>query len=284
MFQFCDAQTVPETKVLVVALDSSADLAVLSSRAHTTFANVTGGWLGVGNDSTYNHSDCFYTFPFPDRRERAQQSALARLGNELDAHRKRQQASHPDLTITGMYNVLEKLRSGETLNAKDKLIHEHGLVSVLKQLHDDLDAAVFDAYGWPHDLTDEQILERLVSLNAERAAEEKRGLIRWLRSEYQNPSGKSAVAQANLVGDEETPDAVEKRTTPVRSSWPKDVPAQLTAIRAICTNHPSGLSADAVCNEFKGARRAAVEQHLESLTSLGLLVRYDVAGDPHWHG
>jgi len=38
-------------------------------------------------------------------------------------------------------------------------------VSVLKQLHDDLDAAVFDAYGWPRDLSDEQILQRLVDLN-----------------------------------------------------------------------------------------------------------------------
>lgn len=35
---------------------------------------------------------------------------------------------------------------------------------MLKQIHDDLDAAVFDAYGWPKDLTDEQILERLVAL------------------------------------------------------------------------------------------------------------------------
>ena len=86
-----------------------------------------------------------------------------------------------------MYNVLEKLRSGEALTAKEKVIHEQGLVSVLKQIHDDLDAAVFDAYGWPHDLTDEQILERLVALNAERAAEEKRGLIRWLRPEFQEP-------------------------------------------------------------------------------------------------
>src|SRR5690606_21265716 len=111
------------------------------------------------------------------------------LGEQLDAHRKRQQEKHPDLTMTGMYNVLEKLRSGEPLSAKEKTIHEQGLVSVLKQIHDDLDAAVFDAYGWPHGLTDEQILERLVALNAERAAEEARGLVRWLRPEFQNPAG-----------------------------------------------------------------------------------------------
>src|SRR5690606_38638395 len=101
-----------------------------------------------------------------------------------DAHRKRQQELHPALTITGMYNVLEKLRGGEPLTAKDKTIHEQGLVSVLKEINDDLDAAVFDAYSWPHDLSDEEILERLVALNHERAAEEQRGIIRWLRPEF----------------------------------------------------------------------------------------------------
>ena len=37
-----------------------------------------------------------------------------------------------------------------------------------------LDAAVAAAYGWPADLTDEQILERLLALNLERAAEEQK--------------------------------------------------------------------------------------------------------------
>jgi len=62
---------------------------------------------------------------------------------------------------------------------------------VLRQLHDDLDAAVFDAYGWPASLPDEEILERLVALNAERAAEEQRGLVRWLR-----PEGRAGLAPA----------------------------------------------------------------------------------------
>ena len=77
-----------------------------------------------------------------------------------------------------MYNVLEKLRSGESLTAKEQTIHEQGLVSVLKQIHDDLDVAVFDAYGLPHHLEDEEILQRLVDLNHERAEEESRGIIR----------------------------------------------------------------------------------------------------------
>jgi len=70
------------------------------------------------------------------------------LGERLDAHRKRQQELYPDLTLTGIYNVLEKLRAGVALDAKDKAVHDNGLVSVLRQIHDELDAAVFEAYGW----------------------------------------------------------------------------------------------------------------------------------------
>lgn len=41
----------------------------------------------------------------------------------------------------------------------------------LDDAHRELDEAVFASYGWPTDLTDEQILERLLELNLERASE-----------------------------------------------------------------------------------------------------------------
>jgi hypothetical protein len=40
----------------------------------------------------------------------------------------------------------------------------------LDEAHWQLDAAVLDAYGWPHDLDEEGILARLLALNLERAA------------------------------------------------------------------------------------------------------------------
>jgi Mg/Co/Ni transporter MgtE len=58
-------------------------------------------------------------------------------------------------------------------------------VSLLLALHQKLDAAVAQAYGWPEDLSDVDILERLVALNHDRAVEEAQGRIRWLRPEYQ---------------------------------------------------------------------------------------------------
>ncbi len=91
---------------------------------------------------------CFEPFPFPTLEESPLKQSIRDLGERLDAHRKRQQELHPGLTLTGMYNVLEKLRSGEPLTAKEKQIHDQGLVTLLKQIHDELDEAVFEAYGW----------------------------------------------------------------------------------------------------------------------------------------
>jgi hypothetical protein len=43
-------------------------------------------------------------------------------------------------------------------------------IQELDDIHAALDTAVLDAYGWPHDLSDEQILEHLLALNLHRAA------------------------------------------------------------------------------------------------------------------
>ena len=118
VFQFIESSFLPETKVLILAFAGGFELGVLSSSVHVTFANRVGGWLGVGNDSTYNHTACFETFPFPDQDTGltpALRGRIAQLAEQIDAHRKRQQAAHPGLTLTGMYNVLEILRSFDRL-------------------------------------------------------------------------------------------------------------------------------------------------------------------------
>ena len=194
-FVFIECTALPDQKLRVVAAEDAYVLGVLSSEIHAKFANRLGGRHGVGNTPVYN-TRCVTTFPFPDCTER-QKQRIRDLAEELDAHRKRQQAKYPGkngLTLTDMYNVLEKLRAIDagTLSAadfspKDKLIHDHALVSILRQLHDDLDTAVVDAYGWPKDLTDDQLLEKLVALNHQRAEEEKNGIIKYLRPEFQKP-------------------------------------------------------------------------------------------------
>jgi hypothetical protein len=168
-----------------------------------------------------------------------------------------------------------------------------GLVSVLKQIHDALDAAVLNAYNWTDlatggPLTDrlakadaqsealeQEILTRLVALNHERAKEEKTGLIRWLRPEYQAktrtsenpglasdlaskigacPSGfraKSEPTTATLIPMPEPPRRPGRPpgkagtvpppvpaagTVPV-FPWPADLPSQFALIKRILAEH-----------------------------------------------
>ena len=47
----------------------------------------------------------------------------------------------------------------------------------LDNLHRDLDVAVFAAYGWETDISDDELLERLLELNLKYAAEEDEGII-----------------------------------------------------------------------------------------------------------
>lgn len=237
--------------------------------------------MGVGNDPRYTKTRCFDPFPFPDASE-AQKARIREIAERLDAHRKRQLAAHPKLTITGMYNVLEKLRSGEPLKDKERVIHEQGLVSVLKQIHDELDAAVFDAYGWPHTLTDEEILERLVALNAERAAEEARGLVRWLRPDFQAPKAAkpTQVGVPGLEPDKPAPAAAGKP-----GKWPRSFPERVTLVRDVVlgASTEASFAAAEVAARFKTAKRADVEAILDTFVALGLLVDFETPdGTRRW--
>jgi type II restriction/modification system DNA methylase subunit YeeA len=196
-FVFLDASILPDNKLVNVALEDAYFLGVLSSRVHVTWALATGSRLGVGNDPVYVKTTCFETFPFPDATEE-QRARIRELGESLDRHRKERLAEHQRLTMTGMYNVLEKLRAGEALAKGDREVHEKGLLSILREIHDELDEAVLEAYGWPRDLDDEGVLERLVALNAERATEEAQGMVRWLRPDYQKPKGTSIQTDIGL--------------------------------------------------------------------------------------
>jgi len=261
-FQFLSATESPSNLLICIASADAFHLGVLSSRAHVTWALAAGGTLE--DRPRYNKSRCFEPFPFPDCSE-PQKEQIRQLAEQLDAHRKRQQAQHPELTMTGMYNVLEKLRSGEVLSAKEKISHEQGLVAVLRQLHDELDAAVAAAYGWPVELSDAEILERLVALNKERTQEEQNGLIRWLRPEYQNPSGATQQTQVDLP---QTASAAPVGTTQ-KPPWPKTLPEQVAAVRTCLSQQSKPLSAGQLKNCFKNAREPKVAEILAALASIG---------------
>ncbi|WP_299820204.1 DNA methyltransferase [uncultured Pontibacter sp.] len=260
IFTFLDSNILPDSMIIAIALEDYYHLGVLSSSIHIKWSLAAGGTLE--SRPRYNKSRCFDTFPFPAATE-AQQEQIRSIAEQLDEHRKQRQAQHPTLTITDMYNVLEKLRSGEALNAKEQKTHEQGLVSILLQLHQELDAAVAAAYGWPANLPEEEILERLVALNKERAAEEARGQIRWLRPEYQNPQG----TQQTDMGIETKSKAV-KATAKEVLAWPKTLSEQAQAVQRALQLHERPATAQELIHQFKPVAKAQQPQRLQQIDSL----------------
>jgi len=208
---FLDGSILPDNMLVVIGSDDAFHLGVLSSRVHVTWALNAGGTLE--DRPRYNKSRCFDPFPFPDCDE-GLKARIRAIAEELDALRKARQAEHPGLTLTQMYNVLEKLKAGEALTEEEERIKDQGVVLILKERHERLDALVFEAYGWPATLSDEEILERLVALNKERSIEEKTGKVRWLRPDYQIKRFGSDAEKARLAEEERRKKAEKDRLAP----------------------------------------------------------------------
>lgn len=284
-FTFLDATIRPDNMLIAFGVDDAALLAVLSSRIHVVWALAAGGRLGVGNDPRYNKSTCFDAFPFPTLTD-TQRAHLAALGERLDAHRKARQALHPDLTLTGMYNVLASLRAGTPLTDKERVVDDQGLVSILRELHGEVDVAVAAAYGWPETLPDEDLLVRLVALNTERVEAERRGVVYWVRPDYQRPlageTPRSAGGGATgpHPGENDPSDAGPSETPKVK--WPATLSDRIAAVRAQVLRAPGAVGLEDVASVFGKVSRKDVGAILESLAALGIVARFGTPAGPRW--
>lgn len=166
----------------VFAYPNLAPFAVLQSRVHEIWARFFSS--SMKDDLRYAPSDCFETFPFPQRYEI--DAALEAAGQAYHDHRAALMiAANEGMTKT--YNRFHKSdERGEPIR-------------ILRELHDEMDRAVLRAYGWddlagelrPQFLTEEceddhtyqgryfwpaeqrdRVLARLLALNAQRHAEE----------------------------------------------------------------------------------------------------------------
>lgn len=140
IFQFVEAATIPDHTIYVVASEDPFVLGVLSSRIHGVWARSAGGTLE--DRPRWNNTLCFLKFPFPERSGEVVEAAEA-----LEGLRGDMRAARPSLAWTDVYNCL----SG---------------CAPLGELHARLDRAVCAAYGWPCGLADDEVLARLVALNA----------------------------------------------------------------------------------------------------------------------
>ena len=190
--------------------------------------------------------------------------------------------------------MLTALREGRTLTAKEKTQHTQGLVGVLRELHDELDAAVLAAYGLSANATTDDILAHLAQLNTQRAQEEAQGRVRWLRPEFQNPQN-LLQKQELLSQEEQAPEAdfngekslsKPEQAKPQQLPWPATLPEQVRAVAAVLAASPVPLSLSALEARFKsrGPWKKGLPTLLQTLEALGRAQAVATGGEVAWRG
>ncbi|MHB1093759.1 class I SAM-dependent DNA methyltransferase [Thiobacillus sp.] len=201
-FVWLSAGILPDTRLNVITTDSDVTFGILSSRTHEAWSLAQGSMHGDGNEGgrpTYNGKSCFETFPFPDgltprdtvaAPERASPTCyaeavlaenIARAAESLNSLR--EAWLNPPEWVDWV-RTKEEEQAGFPLRPVAKPGHEAELKkrtltklynarpAWLDNAHRELDDAVAAAYGWADytpEMSDEEILRRLLALNLERA-------------------------------------------------------------------------------------------------------------------
>ncbi len=98
-------------------------------------------------------------------------------------------------------------------------------------------------------------------LGHERAEEEKRGLIRYLRPPFQNPTGQNPTGT--------TQQTLAKPAKIKKQPWPKTLSEQASAIQAALTTHVAPADETDLAKYFTRANKERIGELLETLGSLG---------------
>jgi len=161
LFVFFRSDILPDCALYSFAREDDYFFGVLHSKVHELWALRQGTQLE--DRPRYTPTTCFETFPFPwlpgkepvgDPRVKVVAAAAKDLVEKRDRWLNPEGADETELkkrTLTNLYNQRP---------------------TWLDLAHNKLDGAVLDAYTWPHDITDNEILERLLALNLERASKE----------------------------------------------------------------------------------------------------------------
>ncbi len=153
-FVWLAAEVLPDHQLIVFARDDDYFFGVLHSRAHEIWALKQGTQLE--SRPRYTPTSCFETFPFPEPTA-GQLKTIEKAARELNTWRTAWLNPGEDSFMT----TVERKRRTLT-----NLYNEPP--AWLANAHAVLDKAVFEAYGWPDDISDQEILTRLLALNLQR--------------------------------------------------------------------------------------------------------------------
>ncbi len=212
IFSFQPTERVFSHALYVFASDSFWYFAIMQTRVHELWARLLSSSLE--DRLRYSASDCFDTFPFPPEAAMQPDGKLEASGEALYAFRARLMVER-DQGLTTTYN---QLKDPELVDAE---------IEELRRQHVELDRAVLAAYGWsdiePPPFTapvtgdeqrareafDDEVIDRLFALNAERAAEERALALTSTKGKRKpaKPAGaarkkpKASSGQLSLTGD-----------------------------------------------------------------------------------
>ncbi|HOW51238.1 MAG TPA: N-6 DNA methylase [bacterium] len=202
VFAWLQAPTLPDHQLVAFVRSDDYFFGVLHSRAHEVWALAQGTQLREKESGfRYTPTSCFETFPLPTPTKE-QEQAIAEAAKSLDQLRtnwlnppewtKEEVLEFPG-TVGGPWDrfidpATAQDRGGFKVGtvryprivprdeACAKQLQKRTLTNLYNQrpawldlAHKKLDEAVFAAYGWQPTLSDEEILERLLALNLERA-------------------------------------------------------------------------------------------------------------------
>lgn len=191
VFIWLNSTVLPDSRLYVIARSDNVTFGILQSHIHELWALANASWHGVGNDPTYNAASCFETFPFPtsltpnipavDYESDPRAQAIAQAAQRLNELRENWLnppqwikrvpeivSGYPDRLLPVDDNAAAELKKRTLTN----LYNQRPMW--LANAHKDLDTAVAAAYGWPDDLSDDEVLQRLLALNLERARQIKK--------------------------------------------------------------------------------------------------------------
>jgi type II restriction/modification system DNA methylase subunit YeeA len=198
LFAWMTSPTLPDHQLFAFARSDDYFLGVVQSRIHETWARVQGTQVRERESGfRYTPTSCFETFPFPEA-SKAQSAAIAAAAKELDELRTRwlnppEWTREETLEFPGSIDgpwaryVHKPNRKGIGTVRYPRLIPRDApyaaqlarrtLTNLYNQppawldlAHRRLDEAVAAAYGWPADLSESEILARLLELNLSRSA------------------------------------------------------------------------------------------------------------------
>jgi type II restriction/modification system DNA methylase subunit YeeA len=192
VFVWLTHPTIPDQQLIVIAREDDYFFGVLHSKIHELWSRKKGTQLREAESGTrYTPTNTFETFPFPwspDKEPSKTSEVLSDDQARRDDRSARRSGAATQPTKTSEVSLEQAIAAAarELVRLRDNWLNppksseaelkKRTLTNLynerptwLDNAHRKLDEAVFQAYGWPHDLSDEEILSKLLALNLERA-------------------------------------------------------------------------------------------------------------------